>query len=315
MAHEIESIAYANQTPWHGLGVKVDASISIDEMLVKAGLNWRVEHKPLFARIAEDASQDVRVKGTFALVRDKDSRIMTLSSKAWTPVQNAEMMEFFRDYAEAGGAKLETAGSLRGGRQVWALADLGTGFKIGNADNVRGYLLFNSSHEVGKATRIKVVATRVVCANTIALAMREQGPTYSQNHLKAFDPEAAKAYIQEAHEQVAAFGREARLLAKIKINAEKTVQVLMETLNGMPEGLTEPQMMQEEHQPATLKAILHAIEKAPGAVPGTAWGVLNGVTYWADHMSGKTQEGRLASAWGGANGETKLRVKDALLAI
>lgn len=316
MAHEIESIAYANATPWHGLGNKVDPNVSIEEMLVASGLNWKVAHHPIFASVKTESGEpeSIRIKNNYALVRDSDKRVMTISSKAWKPVQNSEMLEFFREYTQQGGAKLETAGSLRGGRNVWALADLGNGFKIGQ-DAVRGYLLFSSSHEVGKSTKIKVVATRVVCANTMALAMRESGKTYSQSHIQNFDKDAAKEYIALANDQINGFGREASRLSKIKIDQEKTVQVLFANLRGAPEGLTTQQMMDPENQPASLKAILHSIEKAPGAVPGTAWGVLNGVTYWADHLAGKTQQGRLISAWYGPNAEMKIAVKDALLAL
>lgn len=316
MAHEIESIAYANQTPWHGLGTKVDANVSIEEMLVASGLNWTVSHQPVYAHIGKEGEQrqEIRVKGHYALVRDSDKRVMTLASKAWKPVQNSEMLEFFREYTAQGGAKLETAGSLRGGRHVWALADLGTGFKVGGKDEVRGYLLFSSSHEVGKSTKIKIVATRVVCANTMAIAMREKGHQYTQSHINAFNAEAAKEHIALANEEIASFGKEAAKLNKIKIDQEKTVELLWANLRNAPEGLTMAQKMDPENQPATLKAILHSIEKAPGAAPGTAWGVLNGVTYWADHLAGKTQQARLISAWHGPNSEFKIQMKDALLA-
>ena len=150
MSHEIETMAFANEVPWHGLGQRIDPNSTPEEMLVMAGLDWTVEPRPVFTLGAD--GETIRIPDKRALVRSKDNKVMGVASEKWTPYQNKDMLEFFREYCESGGAKMETAGSLRGGKLVWALAALQEGFTVNNTDHTKGYILdrkstrLNSSH-------------------------------------------------------------------------------------------------------------------------------------------------------------------------
>lgn len=205
MSHEVETMAYAGQVPWHGLGARIDDNISPEEMLKAAGLDWQVDLLPLKAD-KPDGTQ-ISVKDRFALVRSDNNRVLTIAGKSWRPLQNSEMLDFVGRYTRAGGAMLETAGSLRNGRTVWALANLNKGFALAGGDKVDGYLLFTSPHEVGRAITVRTTTVRVVCKNTMILANSHSELNYSQNHLSDFNFESAKESVEKAHQNLAAASR------------------------------------------------------------------------------------------------------------
>ena len=99
MAHEIETMAYAGEVPWHGLGVQVIDDLTPEQMMDAAGLNWEVEKTPLFTSFKGDT---VRIKDKFALTRSSDGRILDVVGNGWNPVQNSEAFEFFNDFVAAG---------------------------------------------------------------------------------------------------------------------------------------------------------------------------------------------------------------------
>lgn len=316
MAHEIETMAYANAVPWHGLGAQVSDSVSIDEMLKAAGLDWRVELKPLRAQIDENTT--VEVPGRFALVRDRDNKIMTITGAWWNPLQNAESIGFMRDYVEAGGAKLETAGSLRGGKIIWGLAKLNHSFSVGKGDKVEGYMLITSPHEVGRAITIRTTTVRVVCANTLALANNHSEIHYRQSHHDVFDFSAAKKAVAIAHDQLAQAERRAKTIKALKISIEDAVNnvlVPVFTPKLADSGLSAQELIVGDKANNKIAQLVYAMQNSPGADVGTGWGVLNGVTYWADHMAGRTGEGRLFRSWMGDTGRHKLEVEEKLLQL
>ena len=118
MAHLVETMAYAGQVPWHGLGVPVSNDLTPLQMQQKAGLDWRVDEIDCYIK-----TRNGEVKtGQKALVRSTDDRILTTVGENWNPVQNSEAFEFFSEYVLAGDMEMHTAGSLRDGQMVWALA-------------------------------------------------------------------------------------------------------------------------------------------------------------------------------------------------
>jgi len=322
MAHEVETMAFANAVPWHGLGNRVDPTVSVDDMLVAAGLDWEVKLRPLFAQ-AENGSM-VRLPLRRALVRSSDNKVMSVTGDMWKPFQNKDALEFFREYTEAGGAKLETAGSLRGGKMVWALASIQEGFTVNKTDHSKGYVLLTSPHEVGKSITVRTTAVRVVCANTMALAMNSSAAQYSQNHLSKFDSAAAKETIGLAREQIIQAGLDANTLSNLKMSEFDTVRFLAKFFQPMPETIVAENDQKQWvdnllNDPGAIDKkfgeVLWSVQKAPGAVPGNAWGVLNGVTHWADHVAGNKAEARLYNAWFGDKAKLKLDVQHELLQL
>lgn len=318
MAHAILSMAYRGETPWHGLGNKVEGIPTVGEMLVAAGLDWGVTKHPIFAEVEGEKFQ---VPGKMALMRDTDKTIFSVVGEGWQPLQNKDAMEFFREYTEMGGATLETAGALHGGKVIWGLANINQGFKLNGRDEVKGYILLTSPHEVGNSVTVRTTTIRVVCANTMAMAVSEnRKPEYRQSHAKAFNIDAAKQTIQLAKEQVAFHELEAKALQSLKLSAYDTVRFLASHFQPL---LERDEYAEEQHvkmlmndplqQNKTLGNIIQSTARAPGATPGNAWGILNGVTHWADHVAGKTQDNRLYNSWMGSTGKIKLDVKKDLL--
>ena len=145
MAHEVETMAYAGQTPWHGLGVPVNNDLTPDQMMVKAGLDWEVEKVDAFVRVG---NQEIRT-GQQALVRSSDNKILTNVGENWNPVQNKDAFNFFTEFVMSGDMDMHTAGSLRGGQMVWALAKTNESFDVFGEDKVDSYLLFSNPHISG----------------------------------------------------------------------------------------------------------------------------------------------------------------------
>jgi len=316
MAHEVETMAFANEVPWHGLGNRVDPTCSVEEMVVAAGLDWKVRQLPLFAQ-AEDGEM-IALPQRRALVRDTDNKIMSVTGDIWKPFQNHDALEFFRDYTEAGGAKLETAGALRGGKIIWALASIQEGFTVSKNDHVKGYILLTSPHEVGKSITVRTTTVRVVCANTMAMAMGKDSAQYSQNHLSNFDVSAAKSAVGLAKEQIYQASLDAKLLAKLKMSAFDNVRFLAKFFQPAPEGVNEDAHVQEllnapDKQSKVMDQVMRSWGTAPGAIKDNAWGTLNAVTHWADHSAGNKADTRLFNAWLGERSRLKLEVRDALL--
>lgn len=340
MSHEVESMAWAHEVPWHGLGNRVEGSVTVDEMLVAAGLNWDVIQAPAWVEIN---GQKVAT-GQKALYRSTDGKILTNTGENWKPVQNREVLEFFREYTETGGATLETAGSLRGGKIIWGLARvLDAGVTINGRDNVKGYILMVSPHILGKASTVRTTAVRVVCANTLAMAGGVDGHNaeYRQSHTRPFNIKAARETVQLVREQIEGLKLEAEALQSLKMSEYDTVRTLAEffqpddtapkKLNAKTDEISDKEKARQAFaelkgearvsalindptlQTSALQGVLWAVAKAPGATPGNGWGVLNGVTYWADHMAGRESDARLFNSWLGNTGAQKVAVKERLL--
>lgn len=306
MSHQVETMAFANATPWHGLGNRVDPTVSIEEMTRAAGLDWEVQPYRLFAEIDGHRVNVDRA----AFVRSSDRKVLTIASESWKPFQNRDAMEFFRDFTETGNITLETAGSLRGGRIVWGLAALHHSYEVTEGDKVAGYLLLISPHEVGKSNSVRVTSVRVVCANTMAMALAAGSAHYSQTHASEFKADRAKEVVAAAIDQFMGNEKTSKKLAALKMSREDTIRVLAP--HFQPDTEIED-LLKKDALNRRFEQVLESVNTAPGALPNNAWGVLNGVTHWADHVAGRNADTRLTRAWLGRTGRIKQRVMTDLL--
>lgn len=314
MSHEVETMAWTNEVPWHGLGVEVKGNITSDEWLKKAGLDWEIQRRKIFFEAEEGKYH--RIPNRYVHVRDKDNKPMTFTGHVWKDWTNREMIAFIDEYARATALTIETAGSLRGGQLVWALARLKKDFSVTSRDKLKGYLLLTTSHIVGTANTARSTSVRVVCANTMAAAEHEGTIAYSQNHSRAFDVAKAREQVEKAHDELAAASRRWTALRKIRLNAEDYLNkvlapVLLKTDDeeGL-EALSSP-----ENQPKRIQQILSAFENAPGAEPENGWGGLNAFTYWADHMAGRLPATRLNNSWYGTISRDKGKIEKAIMEL
>ena len=132
MAHQVETMAYAGETPWHGLGTRVSNDLSVDEMLEQSGLDWKVRAIPVVGK-----ADGIEIKSDHKmLIRESDNKQLTMITDKWNPVQNQEAFDFFREFVDAGSMEMHTAGSLQGGRWVWVLAKVKESFELFGGDKV-----------------------------------------------------------------------------------------------------------------------------------------------------------------------------------
>ena len=312
MAHELEMIngeaqmAYrASQgKPWHGLGVPVSDDMTPMEMMKVAGLDWEVEKVDTFYRYKGDNHRT----GQQALVRSTDGKILTQVGEGWNPVQNAEAFDFFTDFVKAGDMVMDTAGSLKDGQIVWALADVRDGFSLFNGDDVRGYLLFSNPHQYGKAIDIKFVMERVVCNNTLTVALAERGqPAVRVNHRSVFDADKVKEILGLGHNKVEKFKEAAEFLGSKRYD-DAMLQRFMAKVFG--ESTREDKILSR-----TAEQAMEFVENQPGDHfrPGTWWNAYNAVTYMTDHKLCRSQDTRLTAAWFGGNAKRKVDALDIAL--
>ena len=334
MSHQIENnmIAYRGEQPWHGLGFKVNEDATNTEMMKIAGLDWRVQRRSLAMR---DANGQGLITGPLtnfkAVVRSDNDFVFGIPTSRYNLVQNEEIINLFKEYCEAGHAKMETVGGLRNGAVVWALAKLngGTAATLKGGDEMNGYILFSTSHDGTLSTVGKATSVRVVCHNTMSAAL-QGGVDFKLKHSSKWTPERAKeakAKLGMASEQIQAFHEAAAALSNVPVDREGQIEFLTRLAGGklllkvedeveVPEGDELLNTIErsftaspEDKLNRVGKSILEAIVDSPGSglesAKGTLWGAVNGVSYYTDHVAGRTQDSRLANAWFGSNDTLK----------
>ena len=300
----IETMAYAGEVPWHGLGTKVPADLSPAQMLEKAGLDWSVEKIPAFANIS---GKQVNV-GWSALTRSSDERILGVVSNDWNPVQNQEAFQFFDEYCRAGDMEMHTAGSLKDGQIVWALAKVKDSFDLFKGDQVDSYLLFTNPHKFGQCIDVRFTPIRVVCNNTLTLSLSERSDRMvKKNHRTAFDANEVKQTLGIATEKLAKYKEMAAFLGSRKYKEETIKQYFNRVFPVIAYDKEKGPQRKELSKSAT--RALEVVETQPGAkfAEGSWWQAFNAVTYLTDHEIGRSQDTRLQSAWFGANKNLKIK--------
>ena len=174
MAANVETMFYTREKPWHGLGTKVAEAPSSEEALRLAGLDWQVEQEPVYTDTGE------AVPGYKANIRDKDRRVLGVVTDRYKIIQNQEAFSF-TDALLGKGVRYETAGSLQGGRRVWLLARLPKEYII-SGEQVSPYLVFSNTHDGSGAVKVALTPVRVVCCNTLNLALDTAKRSWSMIH-------------------------------------------------------------------------------------------------------------------------------------
>jgi phage/plasmid-like protein (TIGR03299 family) len=338
MAHMIENnmIAYRGETPWHGLGFQVDENATGADMLRAAGLNWKVQRRSLAMKSTDGALVlTEELNGYKAIVRSDTNFVFGVPTKRYEVVQNEQIVDLFREYCEAGHAKMETVGALRNGAVVWALAKLngGTAATLKGNDKMNGYILFSTSHDGTLSTVGKATSVRVVCHNTMNAALKG-GVDFKVKHSAKWTEaraDEAKAKLGMASEQIQQFHAAAEKLSNVNIDQQGRVEYISRLANGkclleqvvenstpvVSTNMLDAAITATTHRYANPedclnrvgKAILEAIIDSPGSnmesAKNTLWGAVNGVSYYTDHVAGRTQDSRLSNAWFGQNDELK----------
>ena len=307
MAHEIEMVngkaqmAYVGDVPWHGLGVRVPADLTPEQMLEAAGLNWSVRKVP--AHVEINGSQ-IAI-GQSALVRSFDDEILDVVSDDWNPVQNQTAFEFFNEFIEAGDMEMHTAGSLKGGQIVWGLAKIKDSFELFKGDQIDSYLLFSNFHKYGFSTDVRFTPIRVVCNNTLSLSLSAKVERMVKiSHRKVFNPGNVKEMLGIATDKLAKYKEMASFLGSKKAKGEDIVEYFCRVFPVSGSNENKKKEVSKNAQIAI--DILHT---QPGAefAEGTWWQPFNAVTYMTDHLVGRTADTRLTSSWYGTNKNLKTK--------
>jgi phage/plasmid-like protein (TIGR03299 family) len=338
MSHEIvnNEMAWKNNAPWHGLGVEVAPDATGEEMLQAASMLWTVEKRPFKLLDASGNAIGEPIKGYAAITRSDNGEVFQVSTDRYNIVQPREIVDVFKQYCDAGHATIETLGALRGGAVVWALAKLNTKDEVigvsgdGQYDTVKSYVLMATSNDgsirtVGKATQVCVV-----CANTLRAALNG-GVTFAMKHSKAWTQATAtqaREALGVAVEECQAVNALSQSLSRVSIDQRGRIEFLTRVMGGenildmavnntetiqdsgaslldaMIANHVEP-IQVEEKLTRVGKAVLEAMMTSPGnelaSRKDTLWGAVNGITYYADHQRGRTQDNRLANTWFGTS--------------
>ena len=310
MSHEVEIVngvaqmAYAGEVPWHGLGTKVASDLAPSQIMQQAGLDWTVEKETM------TTASGTEIEGKKALVRSADNKVLDVVGDNWNPVQNSEAFEFFSEYCLAGDMEMHTAGSLKGGQMVWALAKVKESFDILGGDQVDSYLLFSNPHKYGKAIDVRFTPIRVVCNNTLSMSLGQNvANSVSLNHRTAFNPESVKETLGIAHEKFAMYKETAQFLASKKFDMNSLIKYYNEVFPRTYQGKKEVTVKDFSDLTNNAQKAFSFLETQPGAEfgEGSWWQALNSVTYLTDHKMGREADSRLTSAWFGANQTRKVK--------
>lgn len=320
MAHLIDQMAYVGTTPWHGLGNQLSPNQPVEVWQQEAGMNWQIQESPV--RFMADAVGHLGTIHSFpeqkVLYRSDSKEALSVVSQRYQVVQPREVLEFYRDLTECSGYELETAGVLKGGRKLWALARTGQSTAIKGNDVVNGYLLLATSCDGTLATTATPTTIRVVCNNTLTISLSGATRAIKVPHSTRFDSQAVKKQLGIAVSQWDEFMYRIRALAERKVQWTEAMSFFMEVLcdtsahDPIPNVLPNKRAMEKVQSLFEGKGRGSEIESARG----TAWGLLNAVTEYVDHeRRARSSEYRMDSAWFGQGAVIKQKALDAALQL
>lgn len=308
MAHEVETMAYAGEVPWHGLGVPVSNDLTPAQMMKKAGLDWTVEQIDSYVMVGDKKVPT----GMKALVRSSDNKVLTNIGQVWNPVQNEDAFNFFSEYVMKGDMEMHTAGSLKGGQLVWALAKVKESFDLFGGDTVESYLLFSNPHKYGFSIDVRFTPIRVVCNNTLSLSLEAKAErSVKVGHRTEFNANEVKKALGIASAKLHEYKDMAEFLGSKRYNIDSLVEYYNTVFPRTADKRVQNQKLSVETLSKNAKAAFDAIEQQPGAkfAEGSWWQAFNSVTYVTDHLQGRNADNRLYSSWFGGN---QVRKRDAL---
>ena len=319
MPHEIDQTAgraavfTVGTPPWHGLGKTVAEAVCSKDAIGLAGLDWLVEQWPV-AAVSPDG-QVSRTNRFFANVRSDTHAVLGVVSAKYRPFQNHEAFAVADAIVGEGLAKYETAGGLRGGRRVWMLLKLPEELKVGTGDSLRPYLLLFNSHDASSPLRAVLTTVRVVCQNTLNLAMGMAGgdgvTIRHRGELQA-QVDQARNTLGLAHRRLQVFGDEILAMKRVPMTGGRLGRFFNDVLPELPKHPTDCERKNRDAALEKLHVNFTDAANSGGGMRGTLWAALNAATEYADHQRrfrgtdrAAKAENRLDSIWFGSANEFK----------
>jgi phage/plasmid-like protein (TIGR03299 family) len=321
------AMAYAGQTPWHGLGRALTAGASIADWTREAGLEYTVLESAVEYQTPAVTGHQVW-PARKVLHRSDTGAALAVVSKDYHVVQPSEVMDFFARLVDVGGFQLETAGALSDGKRVWALAQVGPAAPVIDGDLVKPYLLLGTSYDGTMATVAKFTAIRVVCNNTITAAVggqvngrgvrgeSETDKGYLKSavrvlHSERFNPDQVRMQLGIVTSEFERFMIQSRQLAGEPMSVEQADAFIAELLKPYHQGKADIRGSKAFKRTMDLFNGAAIGADIPG-VSGSRWAMLNAVTQLVDHERGRSDNTRLESAWFGTGAAIKARAVDLL---
>ncbi len=333
MAHLVDSMAFVGQTPWHGLGNQLTPNQPIEFWAQQAGMDWRIESSDVRYMAQNVRGQDIILpfEEQRVLYRSDTHAPLSVVSQRFQEVQPMEILNFYRDLSEQSGFELETAGVLKGGKKFWALAKTGQTSALKGKDVSNGYILLATACDGTLATTAQFTSIRVVCNNTLAIALKGQNTSagvVKVPHSTKFDAEKVK---QQLGISVCAWDEhmyEMKQLSQRKVTQQEAAAYFDAVFNNTSLSIAEqdesiiPMLNQTSPSKADHKTEPNgrAMSKVMTMFNGhgrgaelssakdTAYGLLCAITEFSDHeRRAMSADHRLDSAWFGAGAAIKQR--------
>ncbi len=317
MAHELTmenrkaSMRYYGDTPWHQRGTRLHKPATSEEAIVEAGLDWEVVKKPVYVKL----DKRFQVKDTFAMVRkdkwqNNDCDILGVVGKNYTPLQNKDAFKFFDSIVGDKKAIYHTAGSLSGGKIIWILAKLPGYIRVINNDISEKYLLISNSHDGSSMVQIKFTPIRVVCMNTLTVALNK-GESMKVKHCKDVKDKLTQAseLLGIVNEKYDTIERSFKNMVKVQLN-EKRLNEYIKTV--FPDPVDELQYATVDNNREMVRDLFEngMGNNLPG-VQGTLWACYNAVTELIDYKKSKqNNDQRTKSIWFGNGYNVKQKAFD-----
>lgn len=300
MSHEVEQMFVVGAAPWHNLGRKFEVPPSLEEALVAAGLDWKVTTEPLFSGAQEQVE-------ALLTRRSSDNSILGVVGPNYVPLQNTEAFDFFRPFLDEKAAVIETAGSLRQGKRVWVLAKINRNpLVIKGNDVVEKYVLLSNSHDGTLAVRVGFTPIRVVCNNTLSMAINSEASKlirikHTKNVLSNL--ESVQDIMNLADSEFEATAEQYRQLTRKDINSkdlEKYVKLVFNTTAKLVEAGGNVENLNNKR---ILEQIIPLFEGGRGnnmtEIKGTMWAAYNAVNEYLQYERGSDNSNRMDSMWFG----------------
>ena len=315
--HLMETMAYVGERPWHGLGKQLAAGQSIQQWKQSAGMDWCIEEAEVRYITGRNGVGTLSAYPRQKVLYRSDTQApLAVVSKRFQVVQPGEILEFYRDLTEIGGFELETAGVLREGRKVWALARTGQSARLAGKDQVDGYLLLATACDGTLATTAQFTSVRVVCNNTLQIAVGDRQGAIKVPHRSQFDPDAIKRQLGITVASWDGFVDRMKALIATPVDPD-SVEGLLRRVLTYPSQLGRPPVVNEQAV-RTARALYEGEGKGAtlASSRGTAWGLLNSVTEYVDHhRRAHSDDHRRDAAWFGRGAQFKQRAWEALVQL
>lgn len=318
MAHEVQTMAYVGETPWHGLGNALTPNQPIEVWAEQAGMNWRIESSDVsyYAQHAAGGQLIMPFSDNKVLYRSDTLEPLSVVSQRYEEVQPSEILEFYRDLTEQADFELETAGVLKGGRKFWALAKTGQSTALKGKDVSNGYILLATACDGTLATTAQFTSIRVVCNNTLAISLADKsGSVVKVPHSTVFDAQKVKNQLGISISQWNEHMYQMKQLTERRVTQAEATNYLNRLFNDVDDTLIMfPTNKKTQKAVPNAKAMNQILSKFNGQGRGsdldsardTAYGLLCAVTEFTDHeRRAMSTDHRLDSAWFGTGANLK----------